>query len=239
MCKRIYEILEVSNDGDKASSIYDLFMMITIFTSVIPLAFKEQNTIFQLIDKVSITIFILDYILRLLTSGFKLKKPFYQSVLIYPFTPMAIVDLLAILPSITALNSSFKLFKMLRLLRTFRVFRIFKAVRYSKNVMMIIQVFRKQKESLVAICVIASMYILTSALIILNVEPQTFDTYFDAVYWATVSLTTIGYGDIYPVTTIGRIITMLSSVLGIAIVAMPAGIITAGIIEEINKDKTS
>ena len=83
-------------------------------------------------------------------------------------------------------------------------------------------------------CWIAGAYILISALIIFNVEPQSFDTFFDAIYWATVSLTTVGYGDIYPVTTIGRIITMISSVFGIAIIAMPAGIITAGILDELN-----
>ena len=68
-------------------------------------------------------------------------------------------------------------------------------------------------------------------------EPDSFGSFFDAVYWATVSLTTVGYGDIYPVSTLGRIITMISSVFGIAIVALPAGIITAGYMNEINKDK--
>lgn len=73
-----------------------------------------------------------------------------------------------------------------------------------------------------------------SALIIFNVEPDTFDTFFDVVYWATVSLTTVGYGDIYPVSTLGRIITMISSVFGIAIVALPATVITAGYMNEIH-----
>ena len=73
-------------------------------------------------------------------------------------------------------------------------------------------------------------------MIIYNVEPDTFDTYFDAIYWATVSLTTVGYGDIYPVSTMGRIITMVSSVFGIAIVALPAGIITAGYMNELEKN---
>ena len=77
-------------------------------------------------------------------------------------------------------------------------------------------------------------YILISALVIFNVEPQTFDNFFEAIYWATVSLTTVGYGDIYPTSDIGRIITMISSVFGIAIVALPAGIITAGYMDEIS-----
>ena len=78
------------------------------------------------------------------------------------------------------------------------------------------------------------MYIVISALIIINIEPDSFNNYFDAVYWATVSLTTVGYGDIYPVTSLGKVITMISSFFGIAIIALPSGIITAGFMESIN-----
>ena len=83
----------------------------------------------------------------------------------------------------------------------------------------------------------AVAYVLVSALVIYNIEPESFETFFDAVYWATISLTTVGYGDIYPITTIGRIVTMVSSVFGIAIVALPSGVITAGYLEEVSKDK--
>lgn len=83
----------------------------------------------------------------------------------------------------------------------------------------------------------AVAYILISALVIYNVEPASFDTFFDAIYWATISLTTVGYGDIYPVSIIGRIVTMISSILGIAIIALPSGVITAGYLDEINKDE--
>ena len=78
-------------------------------------------------------------------------------------------------------------------------------------------------------------YIFISALIIFNVEPSIFPNFFDALYWATISLTTVGYGDIYAVSTTGKIITMISSFLGIAIVALPAGIITAGYMKEIKE----
>ncbi len=113
-------------------------------------------------------------------------------------------------------------------MRTFRVFRVFKAVRYSKNIMIILRVLKRQRDSLLVVLWLVIAYVLVSALIIFNVEPQTFDSFFDAIYWATVSLTTVGYGDIYPVSMAGQIITMLSAVLGIAIVALPASIITAG-----------
>jgi voltage-gated potassium channel len=89
----------------------------------------------------------------------------------------------------------------------------------------------------VLIALLAVAYTLISALVIYNVEPESFDNFFEAIYWATVSLTTVGYGDIYPVTTIGRIVTMVSSVFGIAIIALPSGVITAGYLSEINNDK--
>ena len=81
--------------------------------------------------------------------------------------------------------------------------------------------------------ILALGYIVISALVVFNVEPDSFDSFFDAIYWATVSLTTMGYGDIYPVTQIGRVVTMVSSLFGIAIVALPAGIITAGYMDEL------
>ena len=102
---------------------------------------------------------------------------------------------------------------------------------------MFLIVFHRQKDSLTVVCVLAVGYIFISALVIFNVEPETFNNFFDAIYWATVSLTTVGYGDIYAVSMAGKVITMISSVFGIAIVALPAGIITAGYMEELNKDK--
>ena len=149
----------------------------------------------------------------------------------------AIIDLVSILPTITSINSGFKLLRLFRIFRTFRVFRVFKAFRYSKSIMIIVKVIRNTKDVLLAVCTLAIGYVLISALIIFNVEGESFKTFFDAIYWATVSLTTVGYGDIYPVSTAGRVITMISSVFGIAIVALPAGVITAGYMDVINDEK--
>lgn len=234
MQKRIFEIIELAGENDRASQIYDYTMMTAILLSLIPLAFKQDLLIFTVLDKVTATIFILDYLARLITADLSLKRG-RRSFLMYPFTPMAIVDLLAVLPSISSLSSGLKLFKVFRLARSFRVFRAFKMFRYSKSILIIQRVIRKQKTPLMAVGTLAAAYILVSALVIFNVEPDTFDTFFDAVYWATVSLTTMGYGDIYPVTTAGRVVTMLSSFVGIAIVALPSGIITAGYMNEIDK----
>lgn len=233
MRRKIYRIFEKSEDGNKLSQLYDYSMLLIIAVSLVPLFFKQDNLGFKIIDKVTVCIFILDYIFRLATADYKLGKG-KMSFVIYPFTFMAIIDLLSILPSLSIISRDFKALRVLRMIRAMRVFRVFKAIRYSKNFMLIGNVLKKSKDSLIAVCVLAFGYILVSALIIYNVEPDTFDTFFDALYWATVSLTTVGYGDIYPVSVMGRIITMISSIFGIAIVALPAGIITAGYMSEID-----
>ena len=124
---------------------------------------------------------------------------------------------------------------MLRVMRSLRVFRVLKAARYSNSIIIISEVLNNSKKALMAVGTLAIGYIMISAMMIFNLEPETFNSFFDAVYWATVSLTTVGYGDIYPVTMIGRLVSMMSSLFGIAIVALPAGIITAGYMEELVK----
>ena len=235
MRKRIYEIIEKSDDNDKASVVYDIVMLVVIVASLVPLFFKKENLIFFIIDKVSVVIFIIDYLLRWITADFKYDNKKATSFIKYPFSFMAIIDLLSILPSLTIINKGFKALRVLRMIRAFRVIRVFKVARYSNTFKTLGRVLKKSKEPLTAVCVLAVGYIVISALIIYNVEPDTFDTFFDAVYWATVSLTTVGYGDIYPVSSLGRIITMLSAFFGIAIVALPTGIITAGYMSEIGK----
>lgn len=151
---------------------------------------------------------------------------------------MAIIDLLSILPSLTFFNQGFRVLKIIRLMRCLKILRIFKAFRYSKNIELIVKVFKQQKDNLTVVCALAIGYVFVSALVIFNVEPDTFPSFFDAIYWATVSLTTVGYGDIFAVSTVGKIITMISAIFGIAIVALPAGIITAGYIDELNNVNT-
>lgn len=117
--------------------------------------------------------------------------------------------------------------------RAMRVFRAFKLFRYSTSIKMIVDVLKKSKVSLIAVSVFAIAYILVSALVIFNVEPKSFDNFYEAIYWATVSLTTVGYGDLFPISITGRTVAMISSFFGIAIVALPAGILTAGFMKEL------
>lgn len=237
--KKLYDII----DGDyniKAGIVYNFVMMIAIFVSLVPLAFKKTNLVFELMDKITVVLFIVDYILRIITADIKLKKG-KLSFFVYPFTPMAIIDLISIMPSLTLVSSAFRLLRTLRLLRTFRVLKAFKMFRYSRSMSIISEVIKKQKTPLMAVGTFAAGYVLVAALLVFNVEPDTFKNYFEAVYWATVSLTTVGYGDIYPVSSAGRIVTMISSFMGVAIVALPSGVITAGYLEELKnynfKDK--
>lgn len=234
MRKRLFEIIEVGTEQDKVSRAYDVFMMLTIIISIIPLWTHTTMPAFNIIEKVTVVIFIADYLLRLATADIKLKRGII-SFLLYPFSFMAIIDLLSILPSLTALSSGYRLLKIFRLFRTFKVFRVFKAFRYSKNITMILNVFRKQKDSLIVVCGFAVTYVIISALVMFNAEPETFPTMYNAIYWATISLTTVGYGDVYATSEIGKFITMISSILGIAIVALPAGIIIAGYQNELGK----
>lgn len=237
MRKRIYEIIETAGDNDKVSSAYDAVMLLAIIISIIPLGVKKSLPAFYYTDLITTALFIFDYCLRLITADYKLQEHSAIAFVKYPFTPWAIVDLVSILPTITVLNPGFKLFRLFRIVRTLRVLRVFKAFRYSKSIKIIGRVIKNSRGPLLAVCTLAICYILVSALVIFNVEADSFDTLFDAIYWATVSLTTVGYGDIYPVTTAGRVITMISSVFGIAVVALPAGVITAGYLEALTESK--
>ena len=229
--KTLFQIIEPHQKENAIEKAYDVLMFLTIIVSLIPLTTKSHTGIFMWLDFVSTIIFIVDYALRLVTADYKLEKG-KLSFFLYPFTFLALADLLCILPSLFLLNNSLRLFKILRMLR---ILRVFKFIRYSKNIQILTNVLKKQKGSLMIVDLLALGYIFISALIIFNVEPSTFPNFFDALYWATISLTTVGYGDIYAVSTTGKIITMISSFLGIAIVALPAGIITAGYMKEIKE----
>lgn len=235
MREKIFNLVEPSQ-RKKCANLYDVLMLCAIFISIIPLAFKGTNVAFELIDRITVALFIADYLLRWITADYKLKRGAF-SFIAYPFSFFAIIDLLSILPGISVMNDGFRLLRIARLIRMLRIFRVFKAFRYSKNVAIIARVFCRQMDTLIAVCWIAAAYVLISALLIFNVEPDSFSDFFDAVYWAAISLTTVGYGDIYPVTVTGRIVAMMSSFFGIAVVAMPAGIITAGLMDELKEEK--
>ena len=132
-----------------------------------------------------------------------------------------------------------------RVPRLLKILRVFKIIRYFEPLEIILSVIRKQRQILLTVLSLAIFYIFVTALIMFHAEedinPATgkylFDTYFDAFYWAACTLTTVGYGDLYPISTLGRAISIVSSMVGIAIIALPSGIVTAGYMDELRSRK--
>ena len=230
---KLYQALE-KNSSTRAGCWYNWIMLICVFISLVPLCFKEQNAVLIWTDRITTILFIADYILRWSVADHKFTKSGKVAFFIYPFTAFALLDLIAILPFFLDISSGFKMVKLFRVFKTAKVLRILK---YSKNFDRLVKVIRKEYKSLLSVCFIAAGYVLISALIMFQVEPGIFKSFYDAIYWAVVTLTTVGYGDIYPKTDIGRLISMMSTFVGIAIVAMPTGIITAGFMSEVTPEK--
>lgn len=226
-----------------ASRLYDWYMLIMIIASITPLMFIDDYPIFKVIEIVTVIAFIIDYLLRWSTANLQLKRGLLSYIL-YPFTPMAIIDLLSILPGLNLISPEFKLLRLTRLLKIFRLLKVF---RYSDKITMFLRVLKKERQVLLSVLVLALFYIFVTALIMFNAEPHinpetgavTFHSFFDALYWATVTLTTVGYGDLCPVTNIGRVVSMLSSLFGVAIIALPSGVITASYLEELREYRKS
>ena len=241
MRKRVYLIIEQSRGGNRLSLCYDILMLVAIAASIVPLMFTVDRPAFHFIEQITVSFFILDYLLRWITADYRQGKKGW-SFLLYPFTLWAIIDLLSILPGLNILGKSFKVFRITRLLR---IIRLFKFIRYSEKIRVLGRVLRKERGVLMTVLGISVFYVFLTALIMFNAEPHinpmtgtaTFETFFDALYWATVTLTTVGYGDMIPVTDIGRFISMLSSLFGVAIIALPSGVITASYLDELRKRK--
>ena len=233
--KEIFDIIETESQT-LVSKLYDWIMLVIIVVSMVPLAFREQTPVLYWCDRISVAAFILDYLLRWSTADYKLPhRKKWQAFLLYPFTPFAIVDLLSIIPSFNIFNRAFKVCRLSRLMKILRIFRF---IRYSKNMQILFKVLHKERQILSTVFLIAVAYIVVTALIMFNVEESAlFEDYFDALYWATTTLTTVGYGDIYPATDIGRIISMFSAILGVAVIALPSGVITASYLDELKERK--
>ena len=241
--QRIYDLINRDRKGMWASRLYDWYMLIMIIASITPLMLIDDYPIFKVIEIVTVIAFIIDYLLRWSTANLQLKKGLLSYIL-YPVTPMAIIDLLSILPGLNLISPEFKLLRLTRLLKIFRLLKVF---RYSDKITMFLQVLKKERQVLLSVLMLALFYIFVTALILFNVEPHinpetgavTFHSFFDALYWATVTLTTVGYGDLCPVTDMGRVVSMLSSLFGVAIIALPSGVITASYLEELREYRKS
>ncbi len=213
--------------------IYAIILIIATFVCILPLMFKEHELhIFDTSNTICLFFFILDYLLRWFTADIKHQHK-KIAFLYYPFTPMAICDLLSILPSFHILSTSFNILRSLRLLKFLRILRL---LRYSKEMKRFFFVIKKQRSILITTLTLSLIYIFLSALLIFHADPDHFHNFFEALYWATTTFTTVGYGDICPRNEIGRLISMISSLIGVAIIALPAGVITASYIKAIEDE---
>lgn len=227
MRERLYTIVHKAEPGDRFGKLYDIFIVAVAFASITPLMFKQSYPWLEAVDLVTVYILFADYIFRWITHDYKsrLRRPW--SFVVYPVTPYALVIMLSLLPSLGLVGQG---------MRILRLLRIFVLLNYSDNIRYVARVFQKERRTLLSVLYIALFYIFVSALVMFVYEPETFETFFEAAYWATTALTTVGYGDVSPVTEVGRLISMVSSLFGIAVIALPAGIVTAGFVEEINKN---
>ncbi len=227
MRKKIHDIVNANVDSTVVTA-YDVFMVVLVGVSLIPLCFHEHYPVFVVIDYICVVFFIADYIARWVTADYKLGKGALSFVL-YPFTPMALVDLVSIIPFFANLNPALRALRVTRLLQALRAFRL---VRYSKGLSLIVGAVKRQRVPLLFVCLFVAAYVLISAMVMFNAEPNRFPTYLEAVYWSVVTVATVGYGDYTPITDAGRIIAIVSALVGILVVALPASVITAGFMEE-------
>ena len=244
--KRLYEILEIAATGDRISKLFDIFIMSLITLNVIAviLATVERLNLqyqyyFRIFEIFSVSIFTLEYLLRLWTCT--VNKNFRNSItgrIKYIFTPYAIIDLLAILPFYLPMIIPLDL-RFIRAVRLFRLFRLFKIGRYSKAVVILKKLLKDKKEELLLVIFVAFILLIIFSSLMYFIEkeaqPEAFSSIPAAMWWGITTLTTVGYGDIYPITTLGKIVGALIAFLGIGLFALPAGILGSGLIEATRK----
>jgi len=228
------EIVEQADT--KQGRIFDLTIQFLIIVSLIsfsietlPNLSKTMQSVLWYIELFTVSVFTIEYLLRLSVADRKLK---------FVFSFYGIIDLLAILPFY--ISSGIDL-RSIRALRLFRLFRSLKLFRYSKAIQRFTQAFLMMKEELAIFLMSTTFLLYFSAVGIYYFEnpaqPEQFKSIFHSLWWATATLTTVGYGDVYPVTTGGRIFTFFILIIGLGIVAVPAGLIASALTAAFEKEQ--
>lgn len=245
--QRLFEIIQLSEDNDLASRVFDISLISLIILNIIMVIVETfripaaVQTVIDHAETVSVIIFSVEYLTRLWTSDLLYPKlhPIVARIrFIVSF--MAIIDLLSILPFYIPMIIPVDL-RVLRALRILRLFRLFKINRYTNALSTIGKVFRRKASELISSIFVVLLLMIISSVIMYNVEnqaqPDLFDNALSAMWWAVATLTTVGYGDIYPVTVLGKILSAVIALIGIGLVAVPTGIITSGFMEVLEENK--
>lgn len=243
---RIYEIIEKGKKGDIASVIFDVVIMTLITLNVASIFIESFNISEKLSNELkyfeicSIVIFTIEYLLRVWTAPCLYpEKSRIKARIKYIFSFMALIDLLAILPFYIPFIITIDL-RVLRALRLFRLFRILKFNRYTKAMKNVFMVLKMKAVELISSVFIVIILMFISSALMYSIEgsaqPEAFENAFSGLWWAIATFTTVGYGDIYPITVAGKILGGVVSLLGIGLVAVPTGIISSGFMELNVKD---
>jgi len=245
---KVHILLHPELGESKADKFVNAFIITLIILNVLAVIletvkdlYARYETFFNYFDKISVFIFTIEYILRVWSCT---HDPRYRGSIKgrikYMLTPGALIDLLAFLPSYFHTFLNFDL-RMLRLLRLMRFFRLFRLTAYTKSAQMIFNVFRTRvNELLLSFVMVLFLIVIASCLLYFAehyAQPDKFSSVPATIWWAVVTLTTTGYGDMYPITTIGKILAGTIMLTGVALFALPAGIITVGFLEEFRVNK--
>ena len=243
----VFEVIQPATDGKIASKIFDLIILVFILLSVSSVFIttfelpKKMQVILLWIELISVFVFTCEYLLRIWTADLLYPgSGFFGSRIKYIFSPMAMIDLLAILPFYLPMFLPMNLIGI-RAVRLVRLLRIFKMNRYFEALNSIGDVFKRKSREIISSLFFVLILLVVASLLIYYAEhdaqPKQFQNAFSGLWWAVATLTTVGYGDIYPVTVMGRIIGAFIAILGIAAVAIPTGIISSGLIESMSRGK--
>lgn len=245
--RRVHEILEPAGAGDRESRAFDVFMLTLIVLNIVALTLESDRAIyvqarafFDAFETISVGVFTIEYLLRIWSCP---ANPRYASPvtgrLRFALTPLALFDLLAILPFYLPLLGVD--LRVMRVLRFLRLFRIAKLVRYSRALQVFGRVFHSKREELMLTLVfIAILMLISSSLMYFaerEAQPDKFSSIPAAMWWAVATLTTVGYGDVYPVTALGRCVAAIIAVLGIGLFALPAGVLGAAFLDELQQKR--
>ena len=244
--RRIFETLEKGEGDDRLSKRFDIFIMTLILLNVVAVIVETVDSIhslapqaFYYFELFSIIIFSIEYLGRLWTCTYfeKYRHPVWGRIK-FIFSLAGLIDLLAILPFYLPLFFAMD-GRILRMLRLFRILRIFKMGRYSTAFNLITKVITQRREELlITLTIVLVMLVLASSMMYYiegEAQPDNFSSIPETMWWGVATLTTVGYGDVYPITPIGKVLGAFIAILGVGIFALPAGIIAAGFESEISK----